>query len=81
MADVTAVDLLGFWFPVTGVLVLGLLWLMLRDTLRTPPGGDGGGTDGGSDRVARPRPPWSWNRRGRRPGGGPRTHPHARLRR
>jgi len=76
---VTAVDLLGFWFPVAGVLVLGLLWLMLRDTLRTPPGSGGGAGGGGSDRV--PRPPWSWSRRGGRPAGGARTRPRARSRR
>lgn len=76
----TAADMLGFWFPLTGVLVLGLLWLLLRDTLRTPPGGDGGDAGGGSDRVPRPRPPWSWSGRGRRPDAGPRGRPRVRSR-
>jgi hypothetical protein len=64
----TAVDLLGFWLPLSGIFVLGLMWLMLRDTLRTPPGGGESGDDGGgSDRLSRPRPPWSWSRRGGHP--------------
>jgi hypothetical protein len=75
----SAVDVLGFWFPLSGVFVLGLLWLLLRDTLRTPPGGgEEGGTGGGSDRV--PRPPWTWNRRIPRPGGRTRRRQRMRTR-
>lgn len=76
-------DLLGFWFPLCGVFGLGLLWLLLRDTLDLPPGGgDGGDPDGGSDRVPRPRPPWSWNRRtGRSDAGSTRTPRRPRVRR
>lgn len=74
----SAIDLLGFWFPLTGVLMLGLLWLLLRDTLRTPPGGDGV-DGGGSDRVPGPRRPWSWRRRGPRGEGPARGRPRRRI--
>jgi hypothetical protein len=75
----TTVDVLGFWFPLSGVVMLGVLWLLLRDTLRTPPAGGADGAGGGSDRL--PRPPWSWSRRtgpGDARSGGPRR---ARVRR
>ena len=76
----TAVDMLGFWFPLTGVLVLGLLWLLLRDTLRMPPGSDeGGGEDGGSDRAPRPGAPWSWSRSRGRPDAPARVRPRRRA--
>jgi hypothetical protein len=78
----TAVDILGFWFPVTGVLVLGLGWFLVRDTLRLPPGGgEGGGSGGGSDRAPQPRSPWSWHRRSGRPAPSARRRSRASLRR
>jgi hypothetical protein len=81
VAPMTAVDVLGFWFPISGLFVIGLGWVLLRDTLRTPPGGDGGGDDGGSDRASPSRPPWSWSRRGGRPGGRSPAGRRARARR
>jgi hypothetical protein len=85
---VTAVDVLGFWFPLSGAFAFGLLWLCLKDTLRAAPGGRGESGDdggGGSDRVAPPpRPPWSWHRRGDagpHRGGGPGQQAAGRVRR
>jgi len=70
----SAADVLGIGFPLSGTLVVALLWWLFRGALPVSPedGCDGaGGGDGGSDRVP-PRPHRPWMRTGgRRP---PRPH-------
>jgi hypothetical protein len=77
---VSALDLLGIGFPLSGTLVVGLLWWLFRGALPVSPedGIDGaGGNDGGSDRVP-PRPPRPWLRTdGRRPSRPHRDRPSA----
>ena len=48
----SALDLLGFGFPLTGTIVLGVLVWLFRGALPvSPDDGIGGGGGGGSDRT------------------------------
>jgi ribosomal protein L2 len=62
---VSSVDLLALAFHFSGVAVLALLGLTLRDALRASPDEPHGG-GGATDRISPPRPPWSWHPRGGR---------------
>ena len=72
----TALDLFLLAFHLSGLVVLGGLYLRFRGGLHsTPcePAAEEGGEGGGSDRIApQPTLPWSWRRRPR-PGGGGRA--------
>jgi hypothetical protein len=63
---VSALDLLGIGFPLSGTVVVGVLWWLFKDALPvTPEDGIGGGQgdNGGSDRTP-PRPMQPWSRLG-----------------
>jgi hypothetical protein len=69
---VSALDLLGFGFPLTGTIVLAVLVWLFRGALPvSPDDGIGGGEGGGSDRTP-PGPARPWSRRGG--GGSPGPH-------
>jgi hypothetical protein len=69
---VSALDLLGIGFPLTGTFVVGVLWWLFKGALPVSPdeGGGGSGDEGGSDRTP-PRPWQPWSRRGGRRSPGP----------